>query len=57
MTEDNKEETSPSLPSISIVMTAHDNERELEQHVPIIMEQDYPDGFEVIVVTSKAPMK
>ena len=53
MIEDNKEETSPSLPSISIVMTAHDNERELEQHVPIIMEQDYPDGFEVIVVTSK----
>jgi len=53
MTEQTIEETSPQLPAISIVMAAHDHERELEQHLPILMEQDYPAGFEVIVVVSK----
>ena len=53
MTEETIAEKSTSLPAISIVMAAHDHERELEQHLPILMEQDYPAGFEVIVVVSK----
>lgn len=53
MTEEILEEKSPTFPAISIVMAAHDHERELEQHLPILMEQDYPAGFEVIVVVSK----
>ena len=53
MTEQTIEEVSPRLPAISIVMAAHDHERELEQHLPILMEQDYPAGYEVIVVVSK----
>lgn len=53
MTAENIAETSPSLPPISIVMAAYNHERELEQHLPILMEQDYPAGFEVIVVVSK----
>lgn len=53
MTEEIIEEQSPSLPAISIVMAAHDHVSELEQHLPLILEQDYPAGFEVIVVVSK----
>lgn len=53
MTEETIAEKSTSLPAISIVMATHDHERELEQHLPILMEQDYPAGFEVIVVVSK----
>ena len=53
MTEENITETSPTLPAISIVIAAHDHEHELESHLPILMEQDYPAGFEVIVVVSK----
>ena len=53
MTEEIKEEQSSSLPAVSIVMAAHDNVSELEQHLPLFLEQDYPAGFEVIVVVSK----
>lgn len=53
MTKDILEEKNTSLPPISIVMAAHDNVRELEQHLPQLMEQDYPAGYEVIVVVSK----
>ena len=41
-------------PSVSIVLFAHDNARDLEQHLPAILEQDYPAGFEVIVVQGKS---
>lgn len=38
----------------SIVITAQDNEQELEKNLPAIFEQDYESGFEVIVVTGKS---
>lgn len=53
MTTQTIEEVSTKLPAISIVMAAHDHARELEQHLPVMMEQDYPAGYEVIVVVSK----
>ena len=53
MTSQTIEEVSTRLPAVSIMMAAQDNALELEQHLPVIMEQDYPAGFEVIVVVSK----
>ncbi|MCR4854113.1 MAG: glycosyltransferase, partial [Prevotella sp.] len=42
------------FPSVSIILFAHDNARDLEQHLPAILTQDYPAGFEVIVVEGKS---
>lgn len=36
-------------PGISVVIATADSEEQLEKHLPLILEQDYPD-FEVIVV-------
>ena len=41
------------LPCLSVLLTVQDNARELEQHLPALLTQDYPAGFEVIVVVSK----
>lgn len=38
-----------SLPPISVIVTSKNSAEELEQNLPFIIEQDYPD-FEVIVV-------
>ena len=46
----NKEER----PKISIIITAQDNETELEQNLPALFSQEYEPGFEVVVVTSKS---
>ena len=43
-----------SLPCLSILLTVQDSARELEQHLPALLTQDYPAGFEVIVVVSKS---
>jgi len=37
-------------PRFSIIMTVFDNARELEEHLPEFLGQDYQPGFEVIVV-------
>lgn len=37
-------------PVFSIVITVHDNAKELERNLPAILNQNYPVGFEVIVV-------
>ena len=47
-------ETKVSDVKFSIVITAQDNEQELEKNLPAIFEQDYESGFEVIVVTGKS---
>ncbi|MBP5380897.1 MAG: glycosyltransferase [Bacteroidaceae bacterium] len=39
-----------SLPKFSIVITAHEQANELHKHLPLILEQDYTQEFEVIVV-------
>jgi len=41
-------------PPISIVMTVHNNARELEANMPALLAQDYPAGYEVIIVASKS---
>ena len=43
----------PKLPKISILLTPHENGRELEQNLPLYLNQDYPEDFEVIVVMWK----
>ena len=40
-------------PRISILITAHDNAMELDNHLPTLLSQDYPGIFEVIVVAEK----
>ena len=46
-------EEDEKLPPLSVLLTVHDNARELERHLPAILSQDYPAGYEVIVVVSK----
>lgn len=52
--EDEESATDDSqLPCLSVLLTVQDNARELEQHLPALLTQDYPAGFEVIVVVGK----
>lgn len=44
---------SASLPPLSIVIVASNNAPELRTNLPKIFEQDYPSGYEVIVVIDK----
>lgn len=43
-----------TLPPISIIITPHENARELEENLPLFLEQDYPSDFKVIVVAWKS---
>ena len=45
-----KEPPFKKWPRISILITAHDNALELDNHLPTLLSQDYPGIFEVIVV-------
>lgn len=47
---DTDRKTASPLPAISVVIAAHDMAYELEHNLPILLEQDYAPGFEVIVV-------
>lgn len=38
------------FPPVSIIITPHENAYELEQNLPLLLEQDYPAPFKVIVV-------
>lgn len=38
------------LPKISVIVLANNNAEALDAHLPIILTQDYPPGYEVIVV-------
>ncbi len=42
--------TSHAAPSVSIVMAVHDNAYELEEQLPLLLEQQYAGDWEVIVV-------
>lgn len=48
----NDEKADAISPRITILLAPHDNARELEQHLPLMLAQDYPD-FQVIVVAEK----
>ena len=40
-----------SLPKLTVILTPHEESEKLEQHLPDILQQDYPAGYQVIVVT------
>jgi len=48
-----KKETTHKLPPVSVVICARNEENNLMQHVPFIMEQDYPK-FELVVVNDSS---
>lgn len=39
-----------NFPPVSIIVTPHNNALELEQNLPLLLEQDYPAPYKVIVV-------
>lgn len=41
------------MPSVSIIITAHDNAAELRRNLPLVLAQQYPGNFQVIVVAEK----
>ena len=41
------------MPPVSVVITAHNDAYALERHLPDFLNQDYPSGYEVIVVAEK----
>lgn len=47
------QETLAALPPISILLTPHNNAEQLVRNLDAYLSQDYPAGFEVIVVTWK----
>lgn len=47
--EDNNRE----LPKLSVIITSDNNAHELKENLETILEQDYPEGFEVIIVVEK----
>lgn len=49
--DDEAEES--TLEPVSVIVIADNNSRELDRHLPQILAQDYPTGYEVIVVVSK----
>ena len=49
-TNTNDQEAS-SLPKLTVILTPHEEAEKLEQHLPDILHQDYPAGYQVIVVT------
>lgn len=50
-----KEEEAHDVDSqpVSIIIASHDDAPQLEKHLPSILQQDYPVGYEVIVVIQK----
>ena len=47
-TESDESETSETLPRITILIPCHDQGEQLLHHLPVLLEQDYPD-YEIIV--------
>ena len=45
------------LPPLSIVLTPHDEADRLARHLPALLQQDYPSGYQVIVVVEQHDSK
>lgn len=41
------------LPPVTIIVTAHDNTPELARQLPKLLQQDYPAGFQIVVVSDE----
>lgn len=39
-----------SLPPVTIIITSHGNARQLDEHLPLFLTQEYEPGYEVIIV-------
>ena len=48
--EEHDGEDNTTGPRLSVIMTVHDQARELEEHLSVILSQDYAPGYELIVV-------
>ena len=46
-------ETNASTPPVSIVITVHDEDEEIDKNLPLFLSQDYEAEYEVIVVIEK----
>ncbi len=51
---ENEQKDTTIKQKISIIITAHDNAKELEEHLPAFLSQDYEAEYEIIVVTNKS---
>lgn len=51
--EDSTPEEAQPLVPVTILLTVHDNAKELEKNLPLFLSQDYPTEFEVIVVAEQ----
>lgn len=52
-TEEGEGQSPSPLPSLSVVITPHNEAQNLEKHIPDILNQSYPGGFRVIVVAEQ----
>lgn len=51
--DDNDGPSSHDLPPVSIVILAHDNAKQLEEKLPLMLTQDYPSSYQIIVVAER----
>lgn len=51
-----KERDNNNLPSITIVVLSQNDEKALDNHLPLILSQNYTPGFEVVVVGEKGDL-
>jgi len=55
--EDNmtdEELTQTDLPPVAVIISAHDNAKELKENLPLFLSQQYPTDFQIIVVVEKS---
>lgn len=50
--EEGSEDTDTSMPMLTIVLTPQGDYRQLDEHLPLFLTQDYAPGYEIIVVSS-----
>ncbi len=51
--EDMNHEDERPLPPLSLILTPHDEAQKLERHLPTLLHQYYPAGYQVIVVAEQ----
>ncbi|SFF99039.1 glycosyltransferase [Prevotella sp. KH2C16] len=42
-----------ALPPLSVIITLHDNAREMEERLPLYLNQNYPSDFQVVIVSEE----
>lgn len=51
--DDMNQEDGRALPPLSLILTPHDEAAQLERHLPTLLHQYYPAGYQVIVVAEQ----